>query len=370
MSVLLIPCYEPDERLLALIDTIRFERPSQHIVLVDDGSGPDFAAIFDAARWAGCDVLQYAENAGKGHALKFGLSYMHRAYPGCDVVCADCDGQHTAADIARVSDALADGVAAIVLGARQFVGEVPAKSRFGNTMTRIVFGRVTGTHLQDTQTGLRGYRAELLPWLLAVAGEHFEYELEILLAAERDGITIAEVEISTIYLNGNESTHFKPLRDSLRVYSAFLRFSLASLSAFALDALLLVLFFNLTGSLLVAVVGARVASASFNFALNGRVVFDRHPNAPPGAGRRYAALAVALLGANYLMLRAITWIGVPLLVAKVVTDVALFLLSYNVQRRFAFGRTDEVLISYPTPSPAGFCGAGSAKSGTTCTTER
>src|SRR5262245_21183388 len=115
MAILLIPCYEPDETLLSLITAIRSERPAQPIVLVDDGSGPRFDAIFDAARRDGCDVVRYAGNRGKGHALKLGFTFARDAHPGEDVVCADCDGQHTPGDIQRVGDTLASGIAAIVL---------------------------------------------------------------------------------------------------------------------------------------------------------------------------------------------------------------------------------------------------------------
>ena len=96
------------------------------------------------------------------------------------------------------------------------------------------------------------------------------------------------------------------------------------------------------------------------FVLNGRLVFDRHPNAPPGAGRRYGKLALTLLGANYVTLRAITWVGVPLLAAKVATDVTLFLVSYGIQRRYVFGTTDEVLVAPMTPPGRELVTAGSA----------
>lgn len=359
MSVLLIPCYEPDARLVELIDAVRGHHPGVPIVIVDDGSGPAYRAVFDDARRRGCDVLHDEVNCGKGHALKHGFAHIAALYPGHDVVCADCDGQHTPADIGRVADALTAGSGPIVLGARQFVGDVPATSRFGNTLTRIVFGRVTGTHLQDTQTGLRGYRGELLRWLLDIDGDRFEYELDVLLVAQRDGIGIVEVPIATVYLDGNESSHFRPIADSIRVYLPFLKFSIASLFAFVVDAVLLVLCYRLTGNLLAAVITSRIASASANFAINGRLVFDRHPDAPPGAGRRYALLAVALVGASYVGLRLLTWIGIPLLVAKVLTDLTLFVTSYNVQRRFVFGagRRDveahrpDVTATLPSPFP-------------------
>src|SRR5215210_5054045 len=160
--IILIPCYKPDAKLLALVDELRASDWGPHIVVVDDGSGQSYAPIFDVARAKGCDVVGYAGNRGKGYALKHGLAHVDRHFPGHDVVCADCDGQHTPADIRRVASAVQGRSDAIVLGARQFVGAVPARSRYGNALARTVFRWVTGQRLQDTQTGLRGYPSRLL----------------------------------------------------------------------------------------------------------------------------------------------------------------------------------------------------------------
>ena len=67
-----------------------------------------------------------------------------------------------------------------------------------------MFRLSTGTALQDTQTGLRGYPAWLLGWLRGVEGDRFEYELEVLLAARRLGLEFHEVPIETIYIAGNK----------------------------------------------------------------------------------------------------------------------------------------------------------------------
>lgn len=77
-------------------------------------------------------------------------------------------------------------VSDLVLGARRFSGRVPLHSRIGNATIGAVFRLATGTSLVDTQTGLRGYPHRLLGWLLAVPGDRFEYELNVLLLASKE----------------------------------------------------------------------------------------------------------------------------------------------------------------------------------------
>ena len=343
--IILIPAYEPDTRLVDLVEAIRTAEPHQRIVIVDDGSGPDFARIFDLAALLGADVIGHPVNRGKGVALRTGFAHIAEHAPGHDVVCADCDGQHTLTDIERVADALRTHGTSIVLGARQFAGDVPARSRFGNTVTRFVFDLVTGHRLQDTQTGLRGYPASMLGWLQTIPGDRFEYELDVLLAAERSGFGFHEVPIATIYLDENRSSHFRTIRDSIRVYVPVVKFCLSSLAAFAIDATLFFVLMAATGNLVLSVVAARVVSATVNFTVNRNVVFRGGPASTRGserraAMRRYASLVGLLMGANYLLLRLLTvMLPIPLAPAKLLTELTLFAVSYQVQRRVVFGRT-------------------------------
>ena len=182
--------------------------------------------MFEAASAQGAEVIRHFPNRGKGYALKRGFAYIEHTYPGHDVVCADCDGQHTTYDILRVAEALTGPDHQVVLGSRGLDRDVPARSRFGNALTRRLFHLTTRVDLQDTQTGLRAYSNGLLPWLQQVGGQRFEYELAVLLAAHRAGHKLNEVPIATIYLNGNESSHFRPVRDWVRIYARFLNSAL------------------------------------------------------------------------------------------------------------------------------------------------
>ncbi|PVU81986.1 dolichyl-phosphate beta-D-mannosyltransferase [Cellulomonas sp. WB94] len=336
--IILIPAYEPDERLVRLVASIRAASPA-HVVIVDDGSGTAYRHVFDAARALGCTVIGYATNRGKGHALKEGFRHVALHHPGEDVVCADCDGQHTVVDILRVADRLHGACDAMVLGERRFTGAVPARSRFGNAATGVLVRMATHLPVQDTQTGLRGYPASMLDWLQTVDGDRFEYELNLLLRAGGAGYDVEGVGIETIYLDGNLSSHFRPVVDSVRVCAPLLRFSLSSLAAFALDTVALLALHAVTGNLLASVVGARVISSTANFAANRRLVFAHGQDKRLGAAAlQYWVLAVALLAASYGLLSFLTRTGLPLLAAKVLTEATLFVVSYQVQRRLVFAR--------------------------------
>ena len=88
-----------------------------------------FARVFDDAAAAGAEVIGYAENRGKGHALKVGFAHVRANYPGEHVVSADSDGQHLPSDILRIAERLRSEPHALVLGGREFSGDVPARSR-------------------------------------------------------------------------------------------------------------------------------------------------------------------------------------------------------------------------------------------------
>lgn len=352
--IILIPAYEPGAELVPLLRAIRATDPDQKVVVVDDGSGPAYAEVFNQAAACGAEVIGHPVNMGKGYALRAGFAHIAAVHPGHDVVSADSDGQHRLADIRRVAARLAaDGSAAaaghapadrrpIVLGARRFTGDVPLRSKLGNSITTFLFRRLTGLGITDTQTGLRGYPAALLGWLHRIEGDRFEYELEVLLAADRAGIEVVEVPIETVYLDDNESSHFHPIRDSFRVYVPLVRFAFSSVAAFAIDGAVFLTLATTTGSLAGAAIGARVVSGTVNFSLNRRFVFGGggdDPRRTSRAGARYVALAGSLLAVNVALIWTLVSLGVPLVPAKLATEVTLFLASYSVQQRVVFRDT-------------------------------
>lgn len=336
--ICLIPSYEPDVRLLQLIHDLK-ESSDMAIVIVDDGSGEAYSAIFNEARAAGCIVLSHEHNRGKGQALKTGFRFIQSLGGRESVVCADSDGQHLPRDIERIAAQVREHPGHIVMGGRRFTGKVPLRSRFGNAVTRKVFRLTTGIELHDTQTGLRGFSSSMLGFLCSIPGDRFEYEMNMLLAAHESGIPMIEIPIDTVYLNENKSSHFRPLVDSIKIYFPILKFSGSSALSAGIDFMMLFLLQWMTGNLLIAVVGARLCSSLFNYSLNRKFVFKERNGKAAVAGSmpKYFTLVVLILVFNYgLMLLFNTEAGLPLLIAKVLTEGILFLFSYWSQRRFVY----------------------------------
>lgn len=331
--VVLVPAYQPDARLPRLVTTLRRDLPGVRVLIVDDGSGPAWADVFEDAAQRGATLITYPVNAGKGRALRTGLARAAVSWPGADVVCADADGQHTPSDIAAVARRVRES-GRMTLGVREFTGTVPARSRFGNDVTALLFRGATGWRLRDTQTGLRGYPAGGYRWMLDVPGDRYEYELSALLRAHDLGLEVEQVDIETVYEPGNASSHFRPLQDSARIYAPLLRFTGASLGGFVIDWVMVLVLHALTGHLLASVVGARLVSGTANFAMNRRVF--RATGSLWRTGARYVLLALGLMAASYLGLAAATGAGMPLALAKPVVDAGLYLASYTVQRRVVF----------------------------------
>ena len=219
----LIPAWQPNAALLPLITDLS-RRGFGKLLLINDGSTADCDAVFAAAAsLPGVEVLRHPVNLGKGRALKTGFEHLLRADNGIlGVITADADGQHTPEDIAKVAQALLANGLRTVLGSRGFEQNVPWRSRLGNALTRRVFNLLLGVDLADTQTGLRGLPRVLLPELLALRGERYEYEMTVLAYLCRSRRTPLEVPIATVYLDRNRGSHFRPVWDSVRIYFVLL----------------------------------------------------------------------------------------------------------------------------------------------------
>lgn len=341
--VIVIPAYEPDRRLIALLQDIRArENDPFEIVLVDDGSGAEYEDLFaEAQHDYACHFQRHSENKGKGRALKTAISYVLENLPNAKgIVTIDSDGQHTYEDTLKCLDEFLKYPDSLVLGVRTFENAVPLRSKFGNLLTRDVLGAFTGMKVSDTQTGLRVIPMSWLPKLLTVDGERYEFEMNMLLAAKEDDIPIREVGIATIYLDENQSSHFDVIRDSIRIYKVFFKYIFSSLFSFLVDivafTILISLFSGLSFSAVtLASVLARAISSIVNFTLNHKLVFKQGQSS--SAVKYFTLVVVQILLSSVL----VTILGnvlsaIPISVVKILVDGMLFFVSYFVQKHLIF----------------------------------
>ena len=356
----ILPSLDPDEKLPAVIEGL-LEVGFRDILLINDGSKPENLHYFTDAAAAHPEVtlLHHAVNRGKGAALKTAINYflVHRP-EGTGVVTVDGDGQHHKLDILACAEAMRDG-GELVLGVRDFDHpDVPFRSRFGNKTTCGIFKLFVGMTVSDTQTGLRAIPRGDLPAMLAIEGDRFEYETNMLLALKQKGIPFREVKIRTVYIEENKSSHFRVIRDSWRIYKLilahFFRYTLVSISSAVIDEGCYIAFSGalrgiLTGIALTAsaTAAARLISSLFNFFMNKKVVFQSGVKTGL-ALLRYYALALPMLAAQALLTHgAYALLGIPeeatglrgLIYALVMT--VLYFISYMAQQRWVFQEKRE-----------------------------
>jgi glycosyltransferase involved in cell wall biosynthesis len=332
-----IPALEPDRRLRDVVTALS-DLEFSAIIVVNDGSGPEFDGCFDSLKkLPRVHVLRTAVNLGKGAALKTGISYAMCNFPDqVGVVTADADGQHDPGDIVKVAERLLAEPKSLILGVRSFAGGVPLRSKFGNIATRCAVRLLIGHAISDTQTGLRGIPAFLLPWVLRIAGNGYEFELDMLTLCRRQECRVVEEPIRTIYLDQNRASHFNPLWDSMRIYFVLIRFAAVSMTTALIDNLMFLATFSWTTDVIKAQIAGRGIAVLFNFWAARRAVF-LVPKSSLVLLSKYLLLVLVSGVASYAIIRLLhDTFSVPVFPAKLIAESVLFFANFAVQRDFVF----------------------------------
>ena len=379
--IALIPAYKPNIQLLEFVKGI--EEHGMDCLIVNDGSGEEYLSLFHKIeRETEARVLSFPENRGKGAALKAGLEYLKKENAGLQgnftIITLDADGQHLLKDALNLLSVAEEKKDTLILGSRTQSKDSPLRSRIGNGITKEVFHLCTGVEVKDTQTGMRAFSGKMIPEMLDIPGERYEYEMNVLLYLAKEGVPVEEVPIETVYINDNAESHFDTVKDSYRIYKQILKFSASSLVSFLADFLLYSFFFLITGGLFVSNFLARVISLHLNFFINKNVVFSadgqeekeslgatgiKREESGKGAKTQenkklwnlsawktikkeeylsYLGLAAFIFLINSFILSGIVGsLGMNPYLAKILTEGLLFCLSYFVQKKWIFGKKNS-----------------------------
>ncbi len=342
---LVIPSLNPDHRLKELVTALS-DYHFAHIVVVDDGSDAAHKGNFPASGEK-LTLLTHEVNRGKGAAIKTALRYVLEQLPDVEgIITADGDGQHLPRDIAVCAEMMLKE-RCFVLGVRDFsLPEVPPRSKFGNRMTSFIFRTACGIRISDTQTGLRAIPRDQLARWCEIEGDRYEFETNQLLALGKKKLPFREVKIETVYLDENRASHFHPIRDSVRIYAQILRFLAGSLLSSLIDIAVFYLASLLLGGMLgkasemVCTVIARVISSLFNFTYNYKAVFGAKGSAASSMLRYYLLAVLQMLASGGILTLLSMLFGAEnpaaVTLLKVLTDSLLFVVSYQIQRRWVF----------------------------------
>ena len=343
----IIPAYKPDEKLLSTINDI-VSGGFSDIIVVDDGGGSEFDGIFEKVKAIPeCTLLRHEKNRGKGAALKTAMNFfLEERKDFIGAVTADADGQHLSADIFSVCEKL-KSTNRIVLGVRDFSEpQVPPRSRFGNRCTVAVMRLFFGMRISDTQTGLRAFPKDVIPELLKIKGDRYEYETHMLFHMSKNDLPFEEVKINTVYIEENKSSHFRPLRDSVRIYGMIIKYLLSSVAAALIDStvffilkqfpLLSFIPIPLTFS---AALAARVVSSLANYLINAKTVFGDRVNFKTLLKYYFlAAVQICVSALSVFLIEKVLLIESALLstLIKAVVDIVLFFISFRIQHKWVF----------------------------------
>lgn len=333
--VALIPAYCPDDVLISTVQSLQEKEVT--CIVVNDGSPKDYDPVFEKVS-ADAIILNDLNNRGKGYALKKGLKYIQTNMDPCVVITCDADGQHEVKDVIRAANMAQRHPDSIVIGMRDFNSkDVPDCSRMGNEITEKIFALCTGIHIHDTQTGLRAFHSDLLPMMLKAQGDRYEYEMNVLLDAVTIGIPILEIEIATVYENGNENSHFHKVRDSIRIYSQLLKFAGSSIACAAVNLGVftgLAAVFPGTMGLLSADAAACAASGTLTYRFGKKLSND---TVPISSKNQYVQSSIIIFVTDIAVLYILTnYFYLSALYAKAITIILLFGALWGAERALIF----------------------------------
>ena len=189
-TIVVIPAFNEEEALPAVLQQLRDERPELDIVVVDDGSIDDTARV---TRAAGVPCVPLPFNLGIGGALRAG--YRYAADNGyARAVQFDADGQHRADQIPVLLAELDNG-ADMAVGSRFAAGGYAVGRGRGLAMgvLRVGVRALTGKRFSDTSSGFRAVQQPLLDVFATDYPVEYMDSVETLVASCRAGFEVVEV---------------------------------------------------------------------------------------------------------------------------------------------------------------------------------
>lgn len=216
--VIVIPAYNPDDRLEKVICDLKSQEYVD-IVVVNDGSKINevFNKIEDKVI-----LLKHEINKGQGRAVKTGLDYVKKHFLKTKgVITVDADGQHVIEDINKVYEKFLQYPEKMIIGSRNFKKEnTPFRSRLGNKLITRMLEKRTKKVIQDTQTGLRVIPNKYFDDIQKIEGERFDFAIQFIIYCIKNDIEIIEVPIQSIYFDKNRGSHYRPIKDSKIIYKS------------------------------------------------------------------------------------------------------------------------------------------------------
>ena len=193
IRVALIPAYQPDETLLALVRELSLR--DFFLIVVNDGSGAAYEQIFDEVSRSAV-ILHHHEQQGKSASLHTGLSYLREHFPfHYTAVTLDADGRHRICDAEHLCRVAEENRDALIWGIRVFKRKTPLSVRLGNRFQCLAVKLTTGISVRDTGSGLCAFSDLLTAKMLEMKQSSGDFERQLLRCCGRSHIPVPQVKV-------------------------------------------------------------------------------------------------------------------------------------------------------------------------------
>jgi len=191
--LVIVPAYNEAHSIRQVVEDLRAHVPSADVVVIDDGSTDDTAAVAESL---GAVVLRLPCNLGVGGAMRTGYLYAFENGYGLAVQ-FDGDGQHRADQIPHLVAEVIEGGADLAIGSR-LLGQpqyrFPLMRKVGSKLIAAIAWLVTGLHLTDPTSGFRAASRRMIGFFARHYPESYLGDtVEALVLAARHGLRVREV---------------------------------------------------------------------------------------------------------------------------------------------------------------------------------
>ena len=206
--LVILPAFNEAQTITAVLTALKREAPEFDVVVIDDGSQDETAALVRARE--GVTLIQLPYNLGIGGAMQTGYKYAMRH--GYDVaVQCDADGQHPVDRIRDLVAHVAAGDADMIIGSRYVADTDYAPSvsrRVGKSILSRLVDAIVGAGITDTTSGFRAVNRKVMALFAHQYPDDYP-EAEALVILHKSGLNAAEVPVHMLPRQGG-ATSIRP----------------------------------------------------------------------------------------------------------------------------------------------------------------
>lgn len=204
---IVLPALNEARSLDTLLPALEERFPEAEIIVVNDGSTDDTAAVCERHR---VRMVRNPYRMGNGASIKRGA----RAARGRILAFMDADGQHQPEQLARLLKRFHSDDYDMVVGARRSHHQASRWRGLANRTFNRLASWMTGQPVLDLTSGFRVVRAARFKEFLHLLPNGFSYPTTITMAFFRSAFTVAYEPVEVEQRLG--TSHIRPLHDGLR----------------------------------------------------------------------------------------------------------------------------------------------------------